>query len=265
MNSFIKWAGSKKQLLPVIAESMPMSYNRYIEPFAGSACLFFQLTPNRSILGDINIELINTYKALKENVHEVIRHLYNLKDSKEEFYRLRSINPSDLNNSRSAARFIYLNRFCFNGLYRTNQQGIFNVPYGQYKDKTNRLPPPETLISCSQALQKTVLIAGTFEKTISRAKERDFIYLDPPYCIKSRQVFNQYSNFSFDEYEIEKLKIHLDNLNNIGVSFMVSYAYSNEGLFLAKGYNSRAVMVKRNISGFASHRRKSKELIITNY
>src|SRR5437867_3115484 len=133
MNSFIKWAGSKKQLLPVITDQLPENYSRYIEPFAGSASLFFQLMPKQAILGDINKELIDTYSIIKTNIEGVISQLYQLKKSKKNYYHLRGINPEKLKEEEAAARFIYLNRFCFNGLYRTNKLGIFNVPYGEHK------------------------------------------------------------------------------------------------------------------------------------
>jgi len=263
MNSFIKWAGSKKQLLPVISELIPQHYNRYVEPFSGSARLFFQLTPEQAILGDINKELISTYKAIKSNVESVIYHLSRFKKTKAEYYRLRKINSNELSKEKAAARFIYLNRFCFNGLYRTNQKGLFNVPFGGYK--SNNLPPKSLLRECSVALKKTTLIGGSFEKTISKAEHGDFIYLDPPYSVESRRVFNEYSNFSFGQKEIESLRLHLEDLNSKNVLFMVSYAYSKEGLYLAEGFNKKIVLVRRNIAGFASNRRKSKELIITNY
>lgn len=263
MNSFIKWAGSKKQLLHIITEKMPNDFNRYIEPFAGSARLFFQLTPKQAILGDINKELIDTFKSIKTNIEGVIYHLYRFKKTKEEYYRLREINPNDLTKEKAAARFIYLNRFCFNGLYRTNQSGIFNVPYGE--NRSNSLPSRSQLRECSQALKKTKFICGSFEKTINDAQCGDFIYLDPPYCVEARRVFNEYSNFSFGQKEVQLLRSHLEILDEKNVSFMVSYAYSKEGLYLAEGFNKKAVLVRRHIAGFASNRRKSKELIITNY
>ncbi len=265
MNSFIKWAGSKKQLLPVISELMPCNYNRYVEPFSGSARLFFQITPTHAILGDINKELISTFKAIKVNVESVIYYLYRFKKTKDEYYRIRNISFNKLSKEKAAARFIYLNRFCFNGLYRINQKGYFNVPFGGYENKNNHLPSKNLLRQCSVALSKTILISGPFEKTISKVLPHDFIYLDPPYCVESRRIFNEYSNFNFGQKEIESLRWYLEYLNTKNVFFMVSYAYSKEGLYLSKGFNKKTVLVRRHIAGFASNRRKSKELIITNY
>lgn len=130
---FLRWAGSKRKIIPILLDLAPAKFARYVEPFAGSACLFFALRPAQAILSDINVELINTYQTLKANVEGVIKHLSLLNCGEEEYYRIRSQANSKMTNEKRAARFIYLNRFCFNGLYRTNKQGKFNVPYGAHK------------------------------------------------------------------------------------------------------------------------------------
>src|SRR5260370_41753763 len=137
MNTFLRWAGSKRKLLPILLDAAPKKFDRYVEPFAGSACLFFALGPRRAVLADINEELVNTYRALKTDVEGVIEHLAAFKCSKKEYYLVRSESLLGMPKQRRAARFIYLNRFCFNGLYRTNKQGGFNVPYGGYKSGAN--------------------------------------------------------------------------------------------------------------------------------
>jgi len=127
---FLRWAGSKRKLLPQLLEFTPKDYGRYVEPFAGSACLFFHLKPRKALLGDINHDLIRTYLEVKYRVKEVVAELEKLNCSKENYYRIRAWQSERLSGPRQAARFIYLNRFCFNGLYRTNKTGQFNVPYG---------------------------------------------------------------------------------------------------------------------------------------
>lgn len=263
MSSFLRWAGSKRKLLPTLIDVIPQRFDRYVEPFAGSACLFFKLQPKVAVLGDINEELTNTYYELKTNVEAVIRSLFRFRSSEQDYYRIRSLDPSRLQGPRRAARFIYLNRFCFNGLYRTNKNGQFNVPYGAYK--AGALPSPDVLRSSAVSLKSAAIISGSFEKTLQKVKSGDFVYLDPPYCIRARRVFNEYSNFNFGSEELKCLRSHLLRLSKMDVPFLVSYGVSREARELAKGFNCREVLVQRQIAGFAAKRRKNKELLITNY
>ena len=263
MNTFLRWAGSKRKLLPVLLDAVPYKFDRYIEPFAGSACLFFALRPSQAILADINNDLINAYRALKTNVESVIKHLASLNCNKNEYYRIRSQNLSNMPRDRQAARFIYLNRFCFNGLYRTNKLGQFNVPYGGYK--AGKLPSADLLRSCAASLRHTLVSSNSFERTLEGVRAGDFVYLDPPYSIKSRRVFNEYSHFSFGSAELKCLRQHLRRLNKIGVPFLVSYGVSREAYDLARGFDRTEIVVQRQIAGFAAKRRKSRELLITNY
>ena len=263
MNTFLRWAGSKRKLLPVLLDVAPGNFDRYVEPFAGSACLFFALEPPQAVLADINEDLINVYRALKTNVESVIKQLTSFKCNKVEYYRVRSQKLPKMPRERRAARFIYLNRFCFNGLYRTNKQGQFNVPYGGYK--AGELPSASLLRTCSASLRHTVLSSRSFEQTLEQVRTGDFVYLDPPYSIASRRVFNEYSHFSFGSAELRRLRRHLLRLDKISVPFLVSYGVSREARALAKGFHCREVVVQRQIAGFAMKRRKSRELLITNY
>lgn len=263
MNTFLRWAGSKRKLLPELLDAAPERFERYVEPFAGSACLFFALEPRKAVLGDINDDLINAYREIQSNVENVIRHLRQFRRGKREYYRVRSEPSERLSAASRAARFIYLNRFCFNGLYRTNKGGRFNVPYGG--QKSGALPTADALRSCAGSLRRAALRSGSFEDTLTEARPGDFVYLDPPYCIGARRVFNEYSNFSFGPQELKRLRAHLVRLDEIGVPFLVSYGVSREALRLARGFRSRQVVVQRQIAGFANKRRKSRELLITNY
>lgn len=259
----MRWAGSKRKLLPILLELVPRRFDRYVEPFAGSACLFFSLQPRRAILGDINDELINTYRELKKRPQEVYGCLSELEPGKDDYYRVRALDPTELTGPLRAARFIYLNRLCFNGLYRTNKKGKFNVPFGGYR--CGPIPSAETLRMTSLFLRRAVLVSGSFEQTLERVGIGDFVYLDPPYCIRARRVFNEYSHFSFGSEQLARLRRQLDRVNRMGVPFLVSYGLSREGWELAKGFRHREVVVQRQIAGFSAKRRKNRELLITNY
>jgi DNA adenine methylase len=260
---FLRWAGSKRKSLRAILSLVPQSFDRYIEPFAGSACLFFALMPRKAILGDINVELINVYRTIITSLPDVLENLKQLNNSEDVYYHIRSLDTSRLSSVERAARFIYLNRFCFNGLYRTNKKGHFNVPYGG--DRSGQLPSADTLYLCAQALKKASFVAGNFDKTLKKARPNDFIYLDPPYCIKDRRIFNEYSHFNFGEAELGLLRQHLVTLDQRGIPFLVSYGASQEAKYLAAGFRYREIDVRRQIAGFSGNRRNSREFIITNY
>jgi DNA adenine methylase len=259
-SAFLRWAGSKRQLLPTITRHVPADAIRYIEPFAGSACLFFSLAPRRAILADINTELVATYRAVRRSPDEVSEQLKGLRRSKRTYLKMRSLRPNRLTPAERAARFIYLNRFCFNGLYRTNRKGEFNVPYGA--SGTGRLPDAETLRACSQALRRVTLLTGDFEAVLQRVEPGDFVYMDPPYAVNTRRVFNEYHRDSFSADDVIRVRRGMEQLTRKGVSFVVSYAESPEAEMLRQGFNFEIVSVRRNIAGFASERKYSREILI---
>ena len=259
---FLKWAGSKRQILYILSTYWSNQFNSYIEPFAGSGSLYFYLMPQKAILGDINAELIATYKQIKNDVSSVSAELSTLIREKSEYYRIRSLDTKTLAPSQRAARFIYLNRLSFNGLYRTNQKGQFNVPFGG--DKGGLLPSYELLQECSSCLQRAKLVSGDFELVLGKAKLGDFVYLDPPYSVKARRMFNEYNRAGFNENDINRLKQWLNQLTQRGVVFLLSYAKSKEAKYLMEGYPIREVTVRRNIAGFSKHRRDAKEWIASN-
>ena len=260
--SFLRWAGSKKQLLPILKEFWLHDNTRYIEPFAGSACLFFELQPKSSILGDINAELIQAYEQIKSNITDLLSLLSHASKSKDEYYRLRALQPESLSPPERAARFIYLNRYCFNGLYRTNLRGQFNVPYGG--EKSGHLPSTELLMGCHRILQSTTLVTGDFEKALDLAQSGDFVYMDPPYSVASYRVFNEYTPAPFGKEDIARLRVWMDRLTNLGVEFLVSYADCQESKDLRKDYECRKVFTRRHIAGFVSKRKEIGEVMISN-
>lgn len=262
MKSFLRWAGSKRQLLPALRLHWRPSYSRYIEPFAGSAALFFDIMPGSAVLADTNNELVLTYIQVKENLHPLLEALSRMRKSKDTYLRLRSQDPCRLPPAQRAARFIYLNRFSFNGLYRTNRSGTFNVPYGG--DKSGSLPSREQLTQCSLLLQQARIVCADFDATIRAAKQADFVYIDPPFSVAGRRVFTEYSAATFGNDQIQRLREWLLRLEARGAAFLLSYADSNEARLLARGFHAEAHTVRRNIAGFAQQRSPSTELLIFN-
>ncbi|MCJ7532063.1 MAG: Dam family site-specific DNA-(adenine-N6)-methyltransferase [Anaerolineales bacterium] len=259
---FLRWAGSKRQVVPVLSRYWDGKYSRYVEPFVGSASLFFYLSPSRALLGDINAELIATYDQVKQNLPSLLMELKNIRKGRRNYLRIRALDPSGLTPSFRAARFIYLNRYCFNGLYRTNQAGQFNVPYGD--NKSGKIPSDTTFERNSLCLQKAQLVIGSFEYTLEKVQTGDFVYMDPPFKVKAKRVFNQYDSSAFDQVALQRLREWLIRLNKMKIPFLVSYAESDEAYFLAQEFHVESVSVRRNISGFVESRRNATELLISN-
>jgi len=257
---FLRWAGSKRQIVATLAGHWNDSFDRYVEPFLGSACLFFRVSPRKALLGDINRELIETYDQVKANAAELSTTLSEFGNGSRNYYKIRSLNPSDLTPVKRAARFIYLNRFCFNGLYRTNRLGQFNVPYGG--GKSGSLSSISSLSSASSLLQRAVLRPGDFEKLLGKVRKGDFVYMDPPFSIRNRRVFKQYDPSVFDQSDVLRLRRSMEALADSKVAFVVSYLESEEADFLRRGFSVSAVTVRRNIAGFLRSRKQCRELLI---
>lgn len=184
-------------------------------------------------------------------------------EDKETYYQIRKQEFESLNQIEQAARFIYLNRFCFNGLYRTNNKGEFNVPYGGLK--SGKLPTKENFINISNLLKNVEIINTDFEDLIlNRLEVNDFVYLDPPYAVKNKRIFKQYGPTNFGTNDMERLFLLLDYIDKKGAKFLLSYAYCEELQFLTSKWNSNIVTTQRNIAGFASNRRKEQEYLISN-
>jgi DNA adenine methylase len=260
---FLRWAGSKRRLLPTLQTFWTKKHKRYVEPFAGSACLFFAIKPPKAILGDLNPELIATYIEVKYRIGDVLAELKALRpEDKEEYLRLREIDISTMNPAARAARFIYLNRYCFNGIYRTNLAGKFNVPYSGVR--CGGFPADDLFRKCSRRLGKTRFMRGDFERVLKQAKAGDLVYMDPPFAVRERRVFSEYDPSTFTSDDIRRLRGWMEALDGKGISFIVSYAESAEADVLKDGFTYRTVEVRRNIAGFAAHRAMSNEIIISN-
>ncbi len=262
MRSPIRWAGSKRQTLPRLRKLWGAGYARYVEPFAGSASLFFDLEPSSAILGDLNLELMTALRAIRRDVELVLQCFKRLSRGKKHYYATREIDPSKLSPAELAARFLYLNHYCFNGLYRTNRAGKFNVPYGHPKNDA-RLN--ESVVrDAARALQKTELLQGDFETTLAKSAEGDFVFLDPPYAVERRRVFNEYLPGSFSTDDLQRLTLALEDLDSRGVAFAITYADSLEARKLFAPWRRSRLWVRRNIAGFAAGRRGNYELLATN-
>jgi len=269
--SLIKWAGGKKQLLEQFEKFFPKQIKRYFEPFVGGGTVaIYLLKTHQEIekiyLSDINEELITTYNVVKSNIKELISLLkeYKLKHSKEFYYQIRAENVKDLTPVEIAARFLYLNRTCFNGLYRVNSKGQFNVPIGSYKNPT--ICNEEDLREISNLLQKDDITVNEFYNSVKEAKKGDFIYFDPPYYpLKKGQSFTTYTKSNFLEKEQEKLAETFKQLDKKGCKVMLSNSDTEFIKNLYKGYNIHFVQASRMINCDATKRGKINEVVITNY
>ena len=230
----------------------------------GSAALFFSLQPQRALLSDINSELIDTYLAVQNHPRAINNRLQRFSVSAESYYELRAQEPCKLNDLDRAARFIFLNRYCFNGLYRTNRDGHFNVPYSP--SKTGQLPSLERLMETAAVL-RTARIEHKDYTTILRDEvcAGDFVYMDPPYAVSNRRIFRQYGPQEFGIEDLQELAGLLPVLDKRGARFLVSYAYTTEAVRLFDGWNTKRLYTNRNIAGFARHRRRACEILVSNF
>lgn len=265
IRSPIRWAGSKAKLIPSLHHYWKASGStRYLEAFCGSAAFFFSAAPTHALLNDTNEELIGALALLRRFPRLVHYELTSMEPAENRFYRLRGLDPSSLDDIDRAIRFFYLNRYCFNGIYRTNKLGQFNVPFG--RTKTGRFPSLNDWVTASELLQNTKLSTSDFEEFVLReARANDFVYLDPPYAVSNRRVFAQYSANSFGTSDIQRLRALLSEIDRRGAKFLVSYAQSPEAAILSDGWKTSRVYAQRNVAGFATHRRRALEIFISNF
>ena len=269
---FLKWAGGKRQLLNQIKERMPKEYNDYYEPFIGGGAVLFELQPEKATINDINISLINVYRQVKDNTEEFIELVNKLdsemwEDGKEYYLDIREkYNDKLLKKEYDlelAALFTFMNKHCFNGLYRVNKKGLFNVPY----NKSRRTSIEEDAVRETAKFLKTVnILEGDFEKACKDAKKGDFIFFDSPYAPLNPTSFEAYTKEGFDVESHKRLAQLYDKLTERGCYCMLTNhntEFINE-LYSNKGYRIDVVSVKRMINSDASNR-KGEEVIICNY
>lgn len=265
---FVKWAGGKKQLLVQLLAFSPSRFERYFEPFIGGGALFFKLHAEgrvkKSFLNDNNQELITAYQVIKENPSVLIEELSSTryKNDKDTFYKIRSEEPKD--RVKTIARMIYLNKTAFNGLYRLNLKGKFNVPFGRYTNP--KILDKENLLAVSKALQTDEITCNDFKDAVKKARKGDFVYFDPPYQpISETSSFTTYTGTPFTENDQKRLADCFKELDKKGCLLMLSNSYTSLIKNLYKDFNQTTVMASRAISCKGEGRGKIKELVITNY
>ncbi len=273
---FIKWVGGKRQLLGQFKimnlyppERFDSNKATYFEPFIGGGAVFFDLLPKNAVLSDLNKELVITYNVIKNNVEDLIKSLEKHKNDKEYFLEIRSQNADDLSDLNIASRFIYLNKTCFNGLYRVNKKGQFNVPFGKYVNPL--ICDKENLIKVSKELQRVEILNQDYKGVLKSATEGDFIYFDPPYYpINRTSSFTSYTSKEFLKKEQIELRDVFVELAKRGCFVMLS----NSDTPFVKGIYSdiknkkvkiNKVYAGRNVNSKASMRGKISEVLIINY
>ena len=261
---FVKWAGGKSQLLDELVPRVPDSYGTYYEPFVGGGALFFALSPTRAVLSDMNEELVNVYVVLRDSVEEVIDLLKTYPMDKDFYYRLRAVEPSELSPVQRACRFIYLNKTCYNGLYRVNSKGRFNVPYGRYRNRT--ICDEVGLRQASRTLKGVTIMAADFEESVRSATGGDFVYFDPPYHpLSESSNFTGYIPDGFGDVEQSRLARVARELSARGVYVMISNSDTEFVRSLYAGFRIERVWARRSINCKQDRRGPVSELIITNY
>lgn len=267
---FVKWAGGKLQLLDQFEPLFPNEFERYFEPFVGSGAVAFYIIkkykPKQVFLSDTNEELVSSYNAIKYNLNELITLLKQHKDSheqkgKEYYYQVRSLRPS--NPTEMAARFIYLNKTCFNGLYRVNSSNGFNVPMGEYKNPD--IVQDEKIAEISKILQNVEIKTKSFESVLNKARGNDFVYMDPPYHPLKKESFTTYTKDNFQEEDQVKLANVFKELSDKGCLVMESNSDTEFIRNLYNGFKIDTVRARRVINSKGDGRGKINELVIRNY
>lgn len=268
VSPIIKWAGGKRQLLPELKKRIPLDFNRYFEPFIGGGALFFDLMPSNAYISDINPELVNLYKVVRDNLSELILDLSTHKNTQEYFSEIRSLDRNadyaKLSSVKRASRFIYLNKTCFNGLYRVNSRGFFNVPFGRYSNPN--FLDEENLYAVSEFLQTAQIECANFDNILNFVSKGDFVYFDPPYIpLSTTASFTSYSKEDFGMTEQIALKELCEKLDAMGVKFMLSNSDTPVSNELYDSYNVEKIYASRFINSRASGRGKISEIIVRNY
>ncbi|MGH9745074.1 MAG: DNA adenine methylase [Candidatus Acidiferrales bacterium] len=256
---FLKWVGGKRSILPELNTRLPQEYGTYREPFLGGAALFFNVRPEKASLSDLNFHLVLTYLAVRDDVERLISQLngHAHKHEKDYYLKARPKIARESDPTKIGALLIYLNKTCYNGLYRVNQSGEFNVPMGSYTDPA--ILDEENLRACSKALQGVQIKQHPFSQT--PIKKGDFYYLDPPY----HKTFSSFDSSGFDDTDHEKLAKFCGELNEAGCYFMVSNSDTPFIRKLYKDFTIEEVRAGRFVSCKANQRGKETELIIRNY
>lgn len=267
----VKWAGGKRQILPYLMKLMPSDFETYCEPFVGGAAVLISLYNSgrlkKAVVSDTNRDLINLYRFIKYKPDELLQELTTLKfgNSRKDYYCARDrYNLLKENSAEKAALFIYLNRHGYNGLYRVNSKGKFNVPFGRYSNPS--LPSADEIYALSDVFKITEILNEDFETAVRSAKSGDFVYFDPPYMpVSSSAYFTDYTSAGFDKQDQIRLSRLFVSLSQRGVYVMESNSSINTIAELYSGFNITTIKAKRNINSIPASRNSVEEFIIRNY
>ena len=275
MRPFVKWAGGKRQLLAEIQKRLPGDIERrvYFEPFVGAGALFLELQPKTAVINDFNTELMLCYGAIKDHVEELIAALLNHRqqNSKDHYYEVRARDRDNgyhaTGDIEKAARLIYLNKTCYNGLYRVNSRGYFNVPLGAYKNPAICEEALLREISSYLNSASVVILNTDFEEALTRAATDSFVYFDPPYHSSRKAAFSSYQAGGFDEEEQARLAKVLLNLTERGIPCLLSNADTPfiRGLYQNRAFEIISLKARRAINSDRSGRGRVNEVLIKNY
>lgn len=267
----LKWAGGKRQLLDTLIPLVPKDYSVYCEPFVGGGALFFALQPQSACINDVNHELIRVYTVIKNDVDVLIEQLKQFQNNKDQFYEIRSWDRNKdkythLSDIEKAARIIYLNRTCFNGLFRVNASGEFNVPFGNYANPNIVNEPVLRAISFYFNNSEIVFNAVDYAEILKNLPDNAFVYLDPPYDpVSVTANFTGYTKDGFSRDEQIKLRKCCDELNERGIKFMLSNSATDFICDQYSKYNIEIISAKRLVGADASKRGRIQEVIVRNY
>ncbi len=263
---FLKWAGGKRRLLPILKAQFPTHYEAFIEPFVGGAAAFFDVAPSCSLIADKNLRLVRTYVAVRDQPQAVINILSSYKNDESSYLAVRDSGSLDSgNDAEAAATFIYLNKAGFNGLYRENRQGRFNTPYGH--NAGGEVCDAVTLRACSAALQGASIEHASFEDTIDRADAGDFVYCDPPYSSAKSASFTGYTANGFGASEHARLRDIALKAKQRDVQVLISNSDTPQvrALYANPIFRIVPIQAPRNIAANPNRRGTASEVLIANY
>lgn len=267
---FLKWVGGKRQLMPAITKMMPKKFTNYYEPFVGGGAVLFHTQPKKAVINDLNEDLINVYKIIKDKPEELIANLKTHKNKSEYFYDIRILDRTvgfeNLSNIKKASRVIYLNKTCYNGLYRVNNSGEFNSPFGRYKNPN--IVNDITIRAVSKYLNdnKIQILNTDYEEVLENAEKGSFVYFDPPYHPVSKSSnFTGYIQGGFDMYDQIRLRDLCIKLDKKGIKFMLSNSAVQLIEDTYKEFNITYVKSNRSINSNGKKRGEVDEVIIRNY
>lgn len=271
LQPFLKWAGGKRQLLPEIRKQIPAKFNRYYEPFIGGGAVLFDLQPKNGFINDFNEELANCYRVIKDQPDALLEHIKTHRNTETYFYELRGLDRQpeydELSDVQRASRIIFLNKTCFNGLFRVNSRGQFNVPFGNYANPS--IANNVVIQAVSKYLNDNTIeiTTGDFADAVKTAKRDDFVYFDPPYDpVSDTSSFTGYSLDKFDRKEQERLKELVDDLTRRGVKVLLSNSATDfiKKLYEHDYYVIDVIYANRNINSVGTSRGKVSEVLIRN-